>query len=247
MAQPWARLATLLGRVHGQPCQGGSLPWRNIDFFCRWSQGLGVWSEARGLRRAKNSETAHWWGMCWDARAQRRNRSASPLRDAAASWSLREIFFKWVPHRGKQSQGCSVFTSGVPNMSGTRLTWKKFDWSQCVFQLGPPSLLLGLMAQASLEEFQLSTPSLHDIVDVCRLHSWGPWGGSHQVQLKSGWAVMQSFSPFRALPLHQPVVWPGTSRYTCSTCLEHYKFFLARVFPGGRASGSVWLADWPIS
>ena len=164
-----------------------------------------------------------------------------------ASWSLREIFFKWVPRRGKWSQGCSVFTSGVPSMSGTRLTWKKFDRSWHVFQLGPLSLLLGLMAQASLEEFQLSTPSPHDIVDVCRLHGWGPWGALHQVKLKSGWAVMQSFSPFRVLPLRRLVIQPGTSWYACSACLEHYKFFLARVFPGGRASGSVWLADWPIS
>ena len=33
---------------------------------------------------------------------------------------------------------------------------------------------------------------------------------------------------------------PHTSPYACS-------IFLARVFPGGRASGSVWLTDWPIS
>ena len=49
-----------------------------------------------------------------------------------------------MPRRGKQSQGCSVFTSGVPNISGTRLTWKKFDWSLRVFQLGSPSPSLGV-------------------------------------------------------------------------------------------------------
>ena len=139
--------------------------------------------------------------MCWDARAQRRNRSASPLRDAAVPQSLREILFKWVPRRRKRSQGHSVFTSGVPNMSGTRLTCKKFDPSRRVFQVGPPSLLLGLMAQTSLEEFQLSAPSPHDVVDTCRLRGRGPRGGPHQVQLKSGWAATQSFSLFRALPL----------------------------------------------
>ena len=139
--------------------------------------------------------------MCWDARAQRRNRSALPLRDAAVPQSFREILFKWVPRRRKRSQGHSVFTSGVPNMSGTRLTCKKFDPSRRVFQVGPPSLLLGLMAQTSLEEFQLSTPSPHDIIDTCHLHGRGPRGGPHQVQLKSGWAATQSFSPFRVLPL----------------------------------------------
>ena len=161
-----------------------------LTFSVDAPKGSGSGLRLGGSDGQKNSETAHWWGMCWDTWAQRQNRSASPLRDATASWSLREIFFKWVPHHGKRLQGRSVFTSGVPNMSGTRLTWKKFDWSRHVFQLGPPSLLFGLMAQASLEEFQLSTPSPHDIVDVCRLHGWGPWGALHQVKLKSGWAVM---------------------------------------------------------
>ena len=53
MAQPWAILATLVGRVAGQLYGGGSLPWRNIDFFCQWAQGPGVWSEARGGRTGK--------------------------------------------------------------------------------------------------------------------------------------------------------------------------------------------------
>ena len=139
--------------------------------------------------------------MCWDTRAQRRNRSASPLRDAAVPQSFREILFKWVPHRRKWSQGHSVFTSGVPNMSGTRLTCKKFDPSRHVFQVGPPSLLLGLMAQTSLEKFQLSALSPQVVVDTCRLRGRGPRGGPHQVQLKSGWAATQSFSPLRALLL----------------------------------------------
>ena len=85
------------------------------------------------VRRAKKSETAHWWGMCWDAQAQRRNRSASPLRDAAVPQSLREILFKWVPRCRKRSQGHSVFTSGVPNMSGTRLTCKKLIGGDAFF------------------------------------------------------------------------------------------------------------------
>ena len=37
------------------------------------------------------------------------------------------------------------------------------------------------------------------------------------------------------------------SQYACSNYHEHSNFFLARVFPGGRASGSVCLANWPIS
>ena len=82
--------------------------------------------------------------MCWDARAQRRNRSASPLRDAAVPQSLREILFKWVPRRRKRSQGHSVFTSGVPNMSGTRLTCKKINRRRRVFQLGTPLPSLGV-------------------------------------------------------------------------------------------------------
>ena len=82
--------------------------------------------------------------MCWDARAQRRNRSASPLRDAAVPQSLREILFKWVPRHRKRSQGHSVFTSGVPNMSGTRLTCKKINRRQHVFQLGTPLPSLGV-------------------------------------------------------------------------------------------------------
>ena len=139
--------------------------------------------------------------MCWDTRAQRRNRSASPLHDVAVPQSFREILFKWVQRHRKRSQGHSVFTSEVPNMLGTRLTCKKFNPSQCIFQVGPPSLLLGLMAQTSLEEFQLSAPLPHDVIDTCRLHGRGPRGGSHQVQLKSGWAATQSFSPFRALLL----------------------------------------------
>ena len=82
--------------------------------------------------------------MCWDARAQRRNRSASPLHDAAVPQSLREILFKWVPRRRKRSQGHSVFTSGVPNMSGTRLTCKKFDPSSTRFSGGTPLPSLGV-------------------------------------------------------------------------------------------------------
>ena len=119
----------------------------------------------------------------------------------AVPQSLREVSFKWVPRHRKRSQGHSVFTSGVPNMSGTRLTCKKIDLSRRVFQVGPPSLLLGLMAQTSLEEFQLSAPSPHDVIDTCRLRGRGPQGGPHQVQLKSGWAATQSFSLFRVLPL----------------------------------------------
>ena len=91
-----------------------------------------------GVGRAKKSETAHWWGMCWDTWAQRRNRSASPLRDAAVPQSLREILFTWVPCHRKRSQGHSVFTSGVPNMSGTRLTCKKINRRWHIFQLGTP-------------------------------------------------------------------------------------------------------------
>ena len=130
-------------------------------------------------------------------------------------------------------------------MSGTRLTSKKFDRSWHVFQLGPLSLPLGLMAQASLEEFQLSALSPQDAVDTCRLRGWGPWGGLHQVQVKFGWAVAR-FSLFWALPLCGPVIWPCMSQYACSNCHEHSNFFLARVFPRGRASGSVCLANWPI-
>ena len=82
--------------------------------------------------------------MCWDAQAQKQNCSASPLCDAAVPQSLREILFKWVPHCRKWSQGHSVFTSWVPNMSGTRLTCKKFDPSRHVFQVGPPLPSLGV-------------------------------------------------------------------------------------------------------
>ena len=118
------------------------------------------------------------------------------------------------------------------------------NWSESTrFSGGTPSLLLGLMAQTSLEEFQLSAPSPHDVIDTCCLRGRGPQGGPHQVQLKSGWAVTQSFSLFRALPFRWPVygrIRARTSQYACSV-------FLARVFPGGRASGSVWLTDWPIS
>ena len=166
--------------------------------------------------------------MCWDAQAQRQNCSASPLCDTAVPQSLREILFKWVPHCRKWSQGHSVFTSGVPNMSGTRLTCKKFDLRRHVFQVGPPSLLLVLMAQTTLEEFQLSAPSPHDVVDTCRLHGRGPRGGLHQVQLKSGWAATQSVSPFRVLLLLLTSVRPHTSPYKPVRARMLAAFFLQR-------------------
>ena len=97
-----------------------------------------------GVRGAKTSETPHWWGMCWDARAQRRNHSVMPHHDTVASQSLREILFKWVPHHGKWLQRHSIFTSGVPNMSGTRLPCKRLDRRRCIFQLGTPLPSLGV-------------------------------------------------------------------------------------------------------
>ena len=56
-----------------------------LTFSVDGPKGSGSGPRFGGVRRAKNSETAHWWGMCWDAQAQRWNRSASPLRDVVAS------------------------------------------------------------------------------------------------------------------------------------------------------------------
>ena len=56
-----------------------------LTFSVDGPKGSGSGPRLGGSDGQKNSETAHWWGMCWDARAQRRNRSASPLRDVVAS------------------------------------------------------------------------------------------------------------------------------------------------------------------
>ena len=157
MAQPWARLATLLGRVHGQPCQGGSLPWRNIDFFCRWSKGLGSGPRLGG-QTGKKFWDCPLVGYVLDAQAQRRNHSALPLRDTAASWSLRGIFLnechiakndRWdVPFSHLGSQACRVPGSLGKNLIGVdtffswdpspfswgwwpRPPWKNFNWAPC--------------------------------------------------------------------------------------------------------------------
>ena len=174
MAQPWARLATLLGRVHGQPCQGGSLPWRNIDFFCRWSQGLGVWSGGSGGLDGQKILRLPTGGVCVGM-PRHKDGIALPhlyvMQRPLEIWgkfslngchimenSRRDVLFS---HLG--SQTCQVPGSLGENLIGV---YAFFSW-------GPLSLLLGLMAQASLEEFQLSTPSLHDVVDMCRLHGPG--------------------------------------------------------------------------
>ena len=181
--------------------------------------------------------------MCWDTQAQRRNTSASPLRDAAVPQSLRVILFKWVPCRRKRSQGHSVFTSGVPNMSGTRLTCKKFDLSRRVFQLGTP-----------LPSLAVDGPDLPGRISVERLIT--PRCGRHLPSSRPGSLRWSAPSPteirlgcdakFFSVPSATPSltgVRPHTSPYEPYAC----SVFLARVFPGGRASGSVWLTDWPIS
>ena len=148
----------------------------------------------------------------------------------------------------KTVAGTFCFHIWGPKHVGYQAHLEKVWLESTRFSAGTPSLLLGLMAQASLEEFQLSTLSPHDIIDVCRLRGRGPKVVFAPSPIEIGLGCdAQHFSPFRALPLRRLVIRPGMSQYACSACLEHYKFFLARVFPGGRASGSVWLADWSIS
>ena len=181
--------------------------------------------------------------MCWDARAQRRNRSASPLHDAAVPQSLREILFKWVPRRRKRSQGHSVFTSGVPNMSGTRLTCKKIDRRRRVFQLGTPLPSLGVDGPGHPGRISVERP----ITPQCRrhlpsLHPGSPrWSAPSPTEIGLGCDAKFFSVPSATPPLTS--VWPHTSPYEPYAC----SIFLAKVFPGGRASGSVWLTDWPIS
>ena len=180
-------------------------------------------------------------GVCvGTARAQRRNRSASPLRDVAVLQSFREILFKWVPHHRKRSQGHSVFTSGVPNMSGTRLTCKKINLEATHFSARDPLPSLGVDGPGLPGRISIERP----IAPRRRRHLPSSRPGSPRWSAPSPTEIgLGCDAKFFSVPSATPPltgVRPHMSPYACSV-------FLARVFPGGRASGSVWLTDWPIS
>ena len=122
-------------------------------------------------------------------------------------------------------------------MSGTRLTCKKFDWSRRVFQLGPPSLLLGLMAQASLEEFQLSAP----VAPRRRRHLPSSRPGSLRWSAPSPIEIgLGCDATFFSVPNPTPPCPSRTAAYepvrarTIAPPAVNTQFCLARVFPGGR-------------
>ena len=84
-----------------------------------------------------------------------------------------EIFFKWVPHRRNSHRDVPSSQLGSKHVGHLAHLQKIWLESMC-FSAGTPLPSLGLIAQASLEEFQLSTP----VAPRCCRHMPSLWLGS---------------------------------------------------------------------
>ena len=115
-------------------------------------------------------------------------------------------------------------------MSGTRLTCKKFDWSRRVFQLGPPSLLLGLVGPGLPGRISIECP----VAPRCHRHlpSSRPgslrWSAPSSIEIELGCdaTFLSVPSPTPPWPSRTATYEPVRARTLAAPALNTPIFFL---------------------